>query len=139
MTKFRRVSDDVLQTMKAECEGTNSVLERLVDEVTTARSARASEVTGVAGRLVFQVVTLEVRVGASVPFDMLRYDRCTPLTEQDSNKMERLAAADGSCWGGVDDRTIKVLRTSPNGGMPAVGRWASFGITVTDVKRGWTL
>ncbi|MGD9749427.1 MAG: hypothetical protein AB7W59_00365 [Acidimicrobiia bacterium] len=53
---FKRVSDHVIDSMLAEAEGSNSVLERLCEEVKMARSARASEVTGVAGRVVLEMV-----------------------------------------------------------------------------------
>lgn len=141
MPKSRRVSDDVIRTTR-ECAGEGTVLARMCDEIITARSARATEMSGTSGRVVFQVVTLQAAPRRSIPYDMLRYDRCMPLTEHDSTKMERLRDADlsGSDWSveTAEDRIVKVLRISPNGGMPS-GRWASFGVQVLDVKRGWNL
>lgn len=140
---FKRVPEHVILAMMEDGES-DTVLYRLCDEVMIARTATlgTARCEGIAkvARICQQIVTLKVREGRSIPYDMLRYDRCTPATERDASKMERLArAANGTLGRGVlgdDDHTVKVLRFSPNGGAPAIGRWASFGIEVTDFTAG---
>lgn len=67
---------------------------------------------------------LVVEGSGDFPFDMLRYDSCVPLDEQDARAIER-----------SERRRIVLARRAVNddGGTP--GRWASFGwrrVLVTD-------
>jgi hypothetical protein len=62
------------------------------------------------------------------PMDMLRYDRCVPLTELDSNRLNW----DGRV-GNFEKRQVCLQMYSPHKEGPTKGRWESFGWTVTEV------
>lgn len=72
----------------------------------------------------FYVHKLTVRV-SSVPFDMMRYDNCTPFSEEESAKLERLAL---NC-NRPEDRTV-VFRMFSRSAKPRLDRWASFCCTI---------
>ena len=65
------------------------------------------------------------------PVDMLRYDRCSPLTETDSAKII------ASMEHGPDRREIAVTHFGTSAGWaPTYDRWRSFGWTVNmDTER----
>jgi len=68
-----------------------------------------------------------VRGSGRFPFDMLRYDCCTPTTETDSMEM-------GEDWDG-DTRDVMLDKqfrkiTDARRFLPTVGRWESFGWSV---------
>lgn len=74
------------------------------------------------------VTRVFVRIGHRIPFDMMRRDRCVPATEVDANKLERIAS------GRIrDEQDLNVAfdRFSLTANDPTLGRWASFGCTVT--------
>jgi hypothetical protein len=60
------------------------------------------------------------------PVDMLRYDRCTPCTEQDSHKIETTIRHDSA-----DLEKPVTVRVCAQGKqkhwLPTTGRWSSFG------------
>lgn len=58
------------------------------------------------------------------PFDMLRYDCCTPKTENDSNEIERTTRRGAGSY--------SVTLVGPK--APTEGRWASFGWHVESVE-----
>lgn len=60
-------------------------------------------------------------------FDMMRYDNCTPATEQESGKLEKLLWADRD--EGVRSEWIVMRRFVETGARvdPTVDRWLSFG------------
>jgi hypothetical protein len=65
------------------------------------------------------------------PIDMLRYDRCTPLTESDSGRIERTFDEEV----GEDENAAEIdLKASEIGHQPTQGRWQSFGWTVISFK-----
>lgn len=73
-----------------------------------------------------------VTVSGSLPFpvDMLRYDRCTPNTEQDSN---RILSSFDPMSGRVK---LDVIRAGcPKTWSPTAARWKSFGWDVMEVRR----
>lgn len=65
-----------------------------------------------------------VRGSLAFPIDMLRYDACTPATEEDSHTIERTLSHENE---GAVEVTLR-FRT-----LPTVARWASFGWTVVAV------
>lgn len=70
---------------------------------------------------------LKVRVsGIGGLFDMLRYDNCSPASQEDAAKLERLAYRDIS----DADRVVEFRRFSRNGNGPTVERWKSFNCDV---------
>ena len=70
------------------------------------------------------VIRFAVEGLGQFPVDMLRYDRCVPVSEGDSHTIER----------GPSHRPRRVMleRISRNDAGPTVGRWASFGWRVLD-------
>lgn len=73
-----------------------------------------------------------VRVRGSLPFpvDMLRYDRCTPNAEFDS---ERIAA---SFDPGAGELHVEVRRVDPDPNWyPTRARWQSRGWTIIEIRR----
>ncbi len=66
----------------------------------------------------YQEWTFKVRGKGTFPYDMLRYDRCWPATEEDSHMMHWNAA-----------REIRLSTASYDGNnqsAPTIGRWNSF-------------
>ena len=61
--------------------------------------------------------TIQVTGRGVFPFDMLRYDNCVAIQP---NLME-----------GRDERVLRLHRFSKDGSQATVGRWQSFGWTVT--------
>lgn len=64
--------------------------------------------------------TFEVTISGSFPFDMLRYDRCYPASENESIKLS-------DDYRGV--RTITLRGATP----PTLERWYSFGAQLVKV------
>lgn len=64
------------------------------------------------------------------PFDMLRYDVCWPLRQEDTAAMERLFRP--SSKGGRPVRGPVRITLATNGHPPTVARWKSFGWKVID-------
>lgn len=62
------------------------------------------------------------------PFDMLRYDRCTPKTEADSRVIE-----DTTRRARTPDARLPKRVTLVGAQAPTEGRWHSFGWTVESV------
>ena len=67
--------------------------------------------------------TYTVRGTGLFPFDMLRYDRCTPKTEADSSRIEQTTHRSK-----LGPQEITMLGTKE----PTVARWESFGWRVKD-------
>lgn len=67
---------------------------------------------------------------ADAMLDMLRYDSCSPATEQESSKIERLMNHRGE----PADHVVQLRRFSVNGGEATDGRWRSFGCRVLDER-----
>jgi hypothetical protein len=65
----------------------------------------------------FKMVYAVVAGRGAFPFDMLRYDRCTPLRGEDAALLER---EDGS-------RAVVVIRYAGQAGEWTDARWSSFG------------
>jgi hypothetical protein len=67
--------------------------------------------------------------------DMLRYDQCCPLNEDESRKIWNLL---GETRGGADassaDHCIRLLRFAANSSAATEGRWRSFGCRVLDER-----
>ena len=61
------------------------------------------------------------------PMDMLRYDRCYPLTERDAQEIERCSTITATAW---TRREIKIKLQS-NDRSPTADRWDSRGWRVT--------
>jgi len=61
------------------------------------------------------------------PVDMLRYDRATPYSESDSNKLEAMTSQYSYKH---DAFEIEMLSNV----QPTVGRWASFGWKVKNIR-----
>lgn len=82
-------------------------------------------------------VRFQVSGATGFPIDMLRYDRCTPDTEQDSWAIERSATnalrnfvLSNLRTGREDDGVATITIRSDGrhkGWMPTGGRWFSFG------------
>lgn len=70
------------------------------------------------------------KLGATVPFDMLRYDACFPLGSQDAARLEAIARREGA-------QPVN-LGAYHQGAQwkPEEGRWQSFGWTTSDLRRG---
>lgn len=60
--------------------------------------------------------------------DMMRYDCCTPASEEDAHKLVRLARGSHD----PDDRLVEFRMYSHSGSGPTVARWASFGHEVRE-------
>ncbi len=75
----------------------------------------------------YYVQRLRVRV-MSPPFDMMRYDRCVPRTEEDASKLYRITgvARCDTARATPEDHIIEFLRYTPIDGPPTVARWRSF-------------
>lgn len=73
-----------------------------------------------------------VTVVGSVPFpiDMLRYDRCTPKTESDSNRIRQ--SMDDPMVGML---SVDVVRTDTANWHPTEARWESQGWKVTFIEK----
>jgi hypothetical protein len=65
----------------------------------------------------------------SLPLDMLRYDRATPLTQEDVKENSYVLDTPAQI------RLIRFTQGKGNnyGDMPTVDRWKSFGWTVSDI------
>jgi len=66
-----------------------------------------------------------------VPIDMLRYDRCTPTTQEDVGKLTSAGSYDAQV-------AVNMIRFTEGKGQnyadnPTVKRWNSFGWQVTDI------
>lgn len=68
--------------------------------------------------------TFVVRGSFPFPIDMLRYDRCTPKSEADSNVITRSLEHQGTSE--VFEVTV-ISDKELKGWEPTVGRWKSFG------------
>jgi len=71
------------------------------------------------------------------PIDMLRYDRLTPKSEEDSAKI--ISTVDGRLERRTKPReniTISLTRQAPKNWTPTTGRWASFNWKVTSHTKG---
>jgi hypothetical protein len=66
------------------------------------------------------------------PIDMLRYDRCCPATESDSNAINRQVKWDGEKTAKCHIELIRYSSAGKSG--PNVARWASFGWKVLQVE-----
>jgi hypothetical protein len=71
-----------------------------------------------------QIWHAEVVGSGSFPMDMLRYDRCLPATEVDSNTILR-SALESMIVSDNDSYKVEVYGYGIKG--PTVGRWESFG------------
>jgi hypothetical protein len=69
----------------------------------------------------------EVTGRGPFPIDMLRYDACWPVRGED---VMRIEPGPQSHQG---TRTVRLVRCARSGNGPTVGRWGSFGWTVTSV------
>lgn len=67
---------------------------------------------------------------ASALIDMMRYDRCCPMTEADSAKIERLMSRRGEPM----DHVVRLYRYSANPDFATKDRWASFSCVVLDER-----
>lgn len=77
----------------------------------------------------FFVYTLVVRC-RSVPFDMMRYDHAVPATEEDSNKLRRMARGLHPDHPDPDDLLVEFRVYSPIRRSQAEPRWESFGCEI---------
>jgi hypothetical protein len=72
-----------------------------------------------------------------VPVDMMRYDRCTPLTQEDAAFADReIHCLNHSS---LPEISIQMIRFTEGNGKhhadhPATGRWNSFGWDVSNVS-----
>lgn len=64
----------------------------------------------------------------NVPWDMMRYDRAVPATEDDAHKLVRLSRGSDD----AKDHTVDFIIHSRVLGGPNVARWESFGCKITD-------
>jgi hypothetical protein len=63
-----------------------------------------------------------------IPMDMLRYDRATPLTQED------VAECENPSYDESNEVSIRMTRfTEHKNDQPTVGRWKSFGWEVSDI------
>lgn len=60
-----------------------------------------------------KVVVVEVEGAGEFPHDMLRYDQCAPITQDDVSKM-------------VHGRSRRVVKLNCYDGPPTVARWNSY-------------
>lgn len=69
--------------------------------------------------------------GYPFPIDMLRYDNCTPDTEQDSLKISSTFDAVNA-----SEKIVKVTMRTNDRFVPTIGRWESFGwkISINRIK-----
>jgi hypothetical protein len=72
------------------------------------------------------VTIFRVRGRGEFPIDMLRYDRCWPKSEMDSNLIQ--AVVHPSMWREVELMCINMTNA------PTAGRWKSFGWEICEVK-----
>jgi len=63
-----------------------------------------------------------VKGGYEFPIDMLRFDACHPVSEDDSKSITEMMYPEGG--------TVEVRLSTPKS-YPTVGRWRSFGWPVT--------
>ena len=67
------------------------------------------------------------------PIDMLRYDRCTPVTGEDSFKIEDSHSLSVSRDSRIEHKCVKLMcYTELKRFSPTEGRWRSFGWPVVD-------
>ncbi len=83
------------------------------------------------------IVYAKVMGSGEFPIDMLRYDCCSPATEEDSNLITRTLRHDRFADGGATNWVImvkKVLRerNRRNPRLFTVGRWNSFGCAINE-------
>lgn len=76
-------------------------------------------------KLFLYVITVEGE--SAFPIDMLRYDRCTPHTEQDSASI--------GCHPDGETVRVDVAHQSRGPWSPTVARWESFGWRVRELRR----
>lgn len=62
-----------------------------------------------------------------IPMDMFRYDRCTPLTQQDVAQFSALEMVDNP----IDIRMVRFTRRKSDG--PTINRWKSFGWNISNI------
>lgn len=67
---------------------------------------------------------------SSVPYDMMRYDRCVPDSEEDAHKLERIASGNAV----VGDRIVTFVQYCKTNMGPTLGRWPGFGGQVLSVE-----
>lgn len=65
-------------------------------------------------------------------FEMMRYDRCFPATEDESRKMMKLLPLAGDKQ--PSDHYIRLIRVAMNANPPTDRRWESFNCRVLDVR-----
>lgn len=83
------------------------------------------------------VSILTVRISsASSVIDMLRYDRCCPLDEDEASKLVRLISDDqcGSSRATPADHVIRLMRFAKNVNPATTNRWRSFNCVVLDER-----
>jgi len=79
------------------------------------------------------VTILTVHVpDAQAAFDMMRYDRCCPLTEEDSRRLWEISRIGGSA--STEDRIIRFMRFAAARNGCCRERWRSFACTVIDER-----
>jgi hypothetical protein len=80
------------------------------------------------------IVTPKHKDGARYfPIDMLRYDRCYPITTEDANKISHVIDLGGADY--VRDEAFKgMIELQSNDRAPSSARWESQGWTVTNVE-----
>jgi len=71
-----------------------------------------------------------VEGSGSFPFDMLRYDSCSPSKEEEIHKLT-MGFRDMPEY--HEPRQVELVRYSLNGEWPTVARWKSFGWRVIQV------
>ena len=76
-----------------------------------------------------------------LPIDMMRYDRCTPLTQEDASKtfQSHCLSLDDLNFKLPPTNTIRMIRFTEGNGKnysdnPTVDRWKSFGWQVSDIS-----
>jgi hypothetical protein len=66
----------------------------------------------------YRQTEVTVRGRGTFPLDMLRYDRCIPTSESDTNRMH---------YPQLEYQIFKLYRLSSEGTKATAGRWKSFG------------
>jgi hypothetical protein len=76
-----------------------------------------------------------VRGRNAFPVDMLRYDRCTPLHESDSDVIHRSIMREAGLYTGAEGNRLGVTVAVRSDKPPTEARWRSFSWEVVSVDK----
>lgn len=80
-----------------------------------------------------KIIYAKVSGHGEFPIDMLRYDLCSPATEEDSNLIRRtINNHSNNNWVVVVKRPL-LERRAKNDPVFTIGRWQSFGCKIVEV------